>query len=98
MGGLVVKKAYVIGHQELEFKSVVDRVGAMFFLATPHQGAAIAQTLSRLAAVVGKSPFVEDLFPDSRLIQGLSDDFPRLCTDLQLFTFYEARPMTVGIA
>ncbi len=97
MGGLVVKRAYVLGHQEPEFKSVVDRVGDIFFLATPHQGAAMAQTLSRLAAVVTKSPFVEDLFPDSRLIQGLGEDFPRLSTNLKLFTFYEARPMAVGI-
>ena len=63
MGGLVVKKAYILGNWDAEFKSVVDRVTSIFFLATPHQGAAIAQTLSRLTAMIGTRPFVEDLFP-----------------------------------
>ncbi|KAK4237441.1 vegetative incompatibility protein HET-E-1 [Achaetomium macrosporum] len=97
MGGLIVKKAYILGSREPEFKPVVDRVCSIFFLATPHQGAAIAQTLSRLTAVVGLRPFVEDLFPQSPLIQSISEDFPRVCGNIQLFSFYETRPMSVGV-
>ncbi|KAK4140015.1 vegetative incompatibility protein HET-E-1 [Dichotomopilus funicola] len=97
MGGLVVKKAYIIGHREIEFKPVADRVSSIFFLATPHQGAAIAQTLSRLTAMIGARPFVEDLFPQSPLTQSLGEDFPRVSSDLQLFSFFETRPMTVGV-
>ncbi|KAK3899687.1 vegetative incompatibility protein HET-E-1 [Staphylotrichum tortipilum] len=98
MGGLVAKKAYIMGHQEVEFRSVVDRIGAIFFLATPHQGATLAQTLSRLAAVVGKSLFVKDLFPESPLIRGLNEDFPRLCTDLQLSSAVMKLPNERAIA
>ncbi|KAL2016770.1 hypothetical protein VTK56DRAFT_2983 [Thermocarpiscus australiensis] len=97
MGGLVVKKAYITGCHEPEFKSVVDRVCSIFFLATPHQGASIAQTFSRLTAAIGARPFVEDLFPQSSLIQAASEDFPRVSSHLELFSFYETRPMTVGI-
>ncbi|KAK3306822.1 uncharacterized protein B0T15DRAFT_528350 [Chaetomium strumarium] len=97
MGGLVVKKAYILGSREPEFKPVVDRVCSIFFLATPHQGAAIAQTLSRLTAMIGHRPFVEDLFPQSPLIQSISEDFPRVCSNIQLFSFYETRPMNVGV-
>ncbi|KAL2132593.1 hypothetical protein VTI74DRAFT_3616 [Chaetomium olivicolor] len=95
MGGLVVKKAYILGYREAEFKPVVDRVCSIFFLATPHRGASIAQALSRSTAVIGVRPFVEDLFPQSPLIQTLTEDFPRVSGDTQLFLFYETRPMTV---
>ncbi|KAJ4300151.1 hypothetical protein N0V88_002820 [Collariella sp. IMI 366227] len=98
MGGLIVKKAYILGHRETEFNPVVDRICSIFFLATPHQGASIAQALSRLTAMIGVRPFVEDLFPQSPLIQTLSEDFPRVSGDIQLFSFYETRPMTVGVS
>jgi hypothetical protein len=95
MGGLVVKKAYILGSREPEFKPVVDRVCSIFFLATPHQGAAIAQTLSRMA-MFGLRPFVEDLFPGSPLILSISEDFPGACGGIQLFSFYETWPMNIG--
>ncbi|KAG7287627.1 hypothetical protein NEMBOFW57_007140 [Staphylotrichum longicolle] len=97
MGGLVVKQAYLLGRREPGFRTVADRVCSIFFLATPHQGASIAQVLSRLTTVIGTRPFVEDLFPQSPLIQSLSEDFPQICADLELFSFYETRPMSVGI-
>lgn len=96
MGGLVVKKAYIIGHQEPEFRSVVDRVCSIVFLGTPHQGAAIAQTLSRLAALMGARPFLDDLLPHSPMLQSINEDFPRVADRVQLISFYETRPMSVG--
>lgn len=100
MGGLVTKLAYILGRQDPAFKSVVDRICSILFLATPHQGAAIAQTLSNLLAVVpgsGARPFVNDLLPLSPILQSINEDFPRVCGELQLFSFYETRPMSVGI-
>ena len=98
MGGLVVKQSCLLAYREPEFKLVADRVCSIFFLATPHQGAAIAQVLSRLTAVIGTRPFVEDLFPQSPLIQSLSEDFPQISGHLQLLSFYETRPMSVGLS
>jgi WD40 repeat protein len=98
MGGLVVKKAYILGHQEPEFLSVVDRVCSIIFLATPHQGSALAQTLSRLIALVpGARPFVDDLMPQSGILQAINEEFPRFCNKLQLMSFYETRTMTLGV-
>lgn len=96
MGGLVVKKAYILGHQEPEFQSVVDRVSSIVFLGTPHQGAAIAQTLARLVALMGARPFVDDLLPQSPMLQSINEDFPRSAGKLQILSFYETRPMNVG--
>ena len=97
MGGLVVKKAYILSHQEAEFKSIAERVCSIFFLATPHQGAAIAQSLARLAAVVGARPFVDDLLPHSPAIRSINEDFPQISEGIQLMSFFETRPMRVGL-
>lgn len=96
MGGLVVKMAYILGHHEPEFQSLIDRVFSIVFLGTPHQGAVIAQTLSRLVALVGARPFVDDLLPESPILQSINEDFPRIATKLQLMSFYETRPMNIG--
>jgi WD40 repeat protein len=98
MGGLVVKKAFILGHHNKAFETLVNRVRAIFFLAVPHQGADIANTLSRILALVpGSRPFVQDLFPQSPAIQSINDDFPRYMKDLQLFSFFESRPMNYGV-
>ncbi|KAH9909774.1 hypothetical protein F4778DRAFT_712649 [Xylariomycetidae sp. FL2044] len=98
MGGLVVKKAYILGHQEAEFLPIVDRVCSIFFLATPHQGAALAQTLSKLALLAGARPFVDDLLPQSEMLQSINEEFPRISSKLQLISFYETRPMSIGVS
>ncbi|KAF3766098.1 hypothetical protein M406DRAFT_290452 [Cryphonectria parasitica EP155] len=96
MGGLVVKKAYIIGHHEPEFQPIVDRVASIVFLGTPHQGAAIAQTAARLAALMGGRPFIDDLLPQSPMLQSINEEFPRLAHKIQLMSFYETRPMNIG--
>lgn len=97
MGGLVIKKAFILGHLEPEFRPLVDRTTSLIFLATPHQGAAIAQTLKSLLALVpGARPFVDDLLPQSATLQSINEDFPRYCSNVQLLSFYETRPMSIG--
>ncbi|PZD27073.1 NACHT and WD domain protein [Pyrenophora tritici-repentis] len=98
MGGLVVKKAYILGHQTKEFEDVARNIFAIFFLATPHQGAGIADTLGRLLALApGSRPFVQDLSPESPVLQSINEDFPLYSNDLKLFSFYENEPTKIGI-
>lgn len=94
MGGLVIKKAYILARQMQEFESVATRVRAMFFLATPHRGSDLAQTLSRILHVAGPRPFVDDLHRNSIATQSINDEFPQHCEDLQLHSFYETVPMS----
>ncbi|KAI1179121.1 hypothetical protein F4777DRAFT_19089 [Nemania sp. FL0916] len=98
MGGLVIKKAYILARQISEYGGLADRIRAMFFLATPHQGAGIAQLLGRFLAIVpGARPFVNDLVPQSHMLQAINDEFPRYCQKLQLFSFFETKPMFYGV-
>jgi hypothetical protein len=96
MGGLVVKMAYILGHRIPEFRPVIERVCSIIFLGTPHQGASIARALSRLIALVGARPFVDDLLPESPILRSINEDFPRVADHLHLMSFYETRPMSLG--
>ena len=90
MGGLVIKKAFILARQFQEFDSLARRVQAIFFLATPHRGADLAQTLSKVLNIVsGSRPFVVDLQRNSLATQSINDEFPQHCQGLQLHSFYE---------
>ena len=39
MGGLVVKKAYLLGKHDGEYSHIISKPGGIVFLATPHRGA-----------------------------------------------------------
>ena len=98
MGGLVIKKAYILACQLREYESLANRICAIVFLATPHRGSDLAQTLTRILHIVpGARPFVQDLHRNSLATQSISDEFPQHCQDLQLFSFYETIPMNYGV-
>lgn len=98
MGGLVIKKAFILARQIAEFESIARRVRAIFFLATPHRGADIATLLTKMLYVSsGPRPFVQDLHRNSLATQSINDEFPQHCQDLQLYSFYETLPTNYGI-
>lgn len=93
MGGLLIKRAYILAKQKKEFQSIAERTRAILFLATPHRGADLAQLLSKILSLSsGPRPFVEDLHRNSLTTQSINDEFPQYCQDLQLFSFYETLP------
>lgn len=93
MGGLVIKKAFILARQIEDFESIANRVRTIFFMATPHRGSDLAQVLSKVLAVApGARPFVSDLNRNSMATQSINDEFPQHCRDLQLFSFYETVP------
>ena len=98
MGGLVIKRAYILAKQKEEFHALADRVQTILFLATPHRGADLAQLLSKILNVSpGPRPFVADLHRNSIATQSINDEFPQYCQDLQLCSFYETLPIIYGV-
>lgn len=98
MGGLVIKRAYLLAKGKQGFESLATRVQAMFFLATPHRGADLAQTLSKILSLSGGNrPFVTDLNRNSLAIQSINEEFPQYCQDIQLYSFYETLPTNFGV-
>jgi len=96
MGGLVIKKAFVLAcHQN---KKLAERVRAIYFLATPHRGADLAKTLKNILQLVFSAPsYVVELIPGSDVLQAINDDFRQHAEGLELCSFYETRQFRAGI-
>ena len=93
MGGLAIKKAFILARQFKEFESIASRVRAIFFMATPHRGSNLAEVLSKILMVASRArPFVNGLNRNSLATQSINDEFPQHCHDLQLYSFYETIP------
>ena len=94
----MIKRAYIMACQKDEYQSLAKRFRAIIFLATPHRGADMAQSLSRVLSLSpGARPYVRDLHRNSLATQSINDEFPQYAKHLQLFSFYETLPMTHGI-
>ncbi|KAI3341086.1 hypothetical protein F4824DRAFT_363930 [Ustulina deusta] len=48
MGGLVIKKAYILAQQDPTDHFLANRIHGMFFLATPHRGSDSAKLLNKI--------------------------------------------------
>ena len=98
MGGLVIKRAYIMANQIKELQSIAQRVRVIVFLATPHRGADLAQLLTKVLNISpGARPFVKDLHRNSLATQSINDEFPQYSQDLRLYSFYETLPITYGL-
>ncbi|PCD29344.1 hypothetical protein AU210_011882 [Fusarium oxysporum f. sp. radicis-cucumerinum] len=93
MGGLVMKKAYILAKQDAEHKALAGRFTAFYFLATPHRGANSAKMLKNLLKIAYDRAYVGDLEPNSEAVQVINDEFRHFSADLELWSFYETQNM-----
>ncbi|KAJ3493169.1 hypothetical protein NLG97_g4905 [Lecanicillium saksenae] len=93
LGGLVIKKAYMLAKYDAIHAPLADRFAAIYFLATPHRGADSAKLLKNILRVAYDRPYVGDLKPSSSAIQVINDEFRHVSTDLGLWSFYETQHM-----
>lgn len=99
LGGLVIKKAYLLAKQDPLYQHVAARFHSIFFLATPHRGADKARTLNNLlAASLLHSPknYVSELDPRSSALETINDEFRLACPGIGLWSFYETQKTIVG--
>ncbi|KAL8698547.1 MAG: hypothetical protein Q9224_001802 [Gallowayella concinna] len=79
MGGLVVKKAYIVGKHDPEFSDIVSQVYGIVFLATPHRGSQYAKVLNNIlsTAPMGAPPkaYVASLDSQSEALQDINEQF-----------------------
>ena len=101
MGGLVVKKAYVLGKHDGQYAHIISRTHGIMFLATPHRGAHYAKILNNIlsTAPLGAPPkaYVEDLEVQSRTLQDINEQFRSLCGEVSLVSFFETLKTSFGI-
>lgn len=97
MGGLVIRKTYNLARQSAACKSLANRVQSIYFLATPHRGSDSAKLLSDILQFASiPREYVAELKRDSGTIQAISDDFRNYEQDLDLWSFYETLPLSMG--
>ncbi|KFA81126.1 hypothetical protein S40288_00983 [Stachybotrys chartarum IBT 40288] len=93
MGGLVLKKAYILAKQDAVHKALAERFVAFYFLATPHRGADSAKMLKNLLKIAYDRAYVGDLEPNSGAVQVINDEFRHFSAGLELWSFYETQNM-----
>lgn len=98
MGGLVVKKSYLLGMHDENYKHIVDAISAIIFLSTPHRGARLSETLNRVLSASFQAPkgFITDLSKSSAAIEELNEQFRHLAPKLSICSFYETLATSIG--
>ncbi|KAI0183667.1 hypothetical protein EV127DRAFT_17783 [Xylaria flabelliformis] len=98
MGGLVAKKAYLLGLHDVNYQELVQAVSAIIFLSTPHRGSNLAEILNRVLAASFQSSknFISDLNKSSPAIEELNEQFRHLAPKLSIWSFYETLATPIG--
>ncbi|KAH1986511.1 hypothetical protein KXW88_007402 [Aspergillus fumigatus] len=98
MGGLVIKKAFLLAKQDATDRYLVKRICAMYFLATPHSGSDSAKLLSNTLNITYSSrAYVSDLKRGSDAIKSINHEFSKHSKDIDLWSFYETQKLNIGV-
>ncbi|TAQ83812.1 hypothetical protein B7494_g7860 [Chlorociboria aeruginascens] len=100
MGGLVVKKAYIIGRSDDQYSEITSNIRAMLFLATPHKGSAFAEMLNNILRSTPKfsaKSYVSELEKSSNLLQDINEQFRTACNNIELVSLYETQKTSMGM-
>ncbi|KAL8994630.1 MAG: hypothetical protein Q9169_005452 [Polycauliona sp. 2 TL-2023] len=100
MGGLVVKKAHILGETDNRYRQSVDATCAIVFLSTPHRGTDLAATLNRVLAVSvfthSTKEYIAEMGQNSQALQDINEQFRHIAPRLSIFSFYETERTTIG--
>ena len=87
------------GKLDPDYHAITKAISAMIFLATPHRGTNLAETLNRIlqASFVSNSKqYITDLTQNSFILQKLNEQFRHVAPKLDIVSFYETRPTPIG--
>lgn len=102
LGGLVAKKAYLLGRNNTntDFSAITRSVAAFVFFATPHRGVHLVETLKEViaAAVPGWSSMLEPSYLErhSQILHDINEKFKELLPYVDVVSFYENQPTMTG--
>lgn len=100
MEGLVIKKMFLLAKQDPDVSAIADRIHSLFFLATPHRGSNLDNTLNnllKLAVGHGSKLYVDNPNPYLEAIQTINDQFRHLYQGKYLYSFFETVPTALGL-
>ncbi|KAH8802637.1 NACHT and WD domain protein [Xylogone sp. PMI_703] len=99
MGGLIIKEAYMQGQNDPEYESIIRAISAITFLATPHRGTNLAETLNHIlqSTFINSKKYISELAKNSFTLQKLNEQFRHIAPRLDIVSFYETQPTSVGL-
>ncbi|KAI4143733.1 MAG: hypothetical protein LQ341_002834 [Variospora aurantia] len=100
MGGLVVKKAFILGQNDNQYRQMLASTNGILFLSTPHRGTNLAELLNRILAVSlfnhSAKQYIAELKQNSPALQDINEQFRNIAPRLQIFSFFETHQTAVG--
>ncbi|KAL8648406.1 MAG: hypothetical protein Q9210_005006 [Variospora velana] len=100
MGGLVVKKAFILSQNDNQYRRIMASATAILFLSTPHRGTDLAKLLNRILAVSlfnhSAKIYIAELKQNSPALQDINEQFRNIAPRLQIFSFFETHQTAVG--
>lgn len=99
MYALTISKAYLLGCNDPQYQDILKAICGTVFLATPHRGSGLADTLNRLLQLSGQSPkeYVSELQKNSSRIRDINDQFRLHASKFQIVSFFETFPTSMGL-
>ena len=92
MGGLVVKKARMLGKMNDQHMETIKSVRAIVFLSTPHRGSDLIPVLSSILGLTfTPKRYVDELTRNSSTLFDINEDFRHPVKELQIASLYETR-------
>ncbi|KAI4186814.1 MAG: hypothetical protein L6R41_003235 [Letrouitia leprolyta] len=99
MGGLIAKKACLLGQNDEHYKDLAQSISAIIFLSTPHRGSNLAEILNRILVASFQSArnFITDLNRSSVALEEINEQFRHIAPRLSIWSFYETLPTSIGL-
>ena len=99
MGGLVIKKVYILARQSVVYQGLANRFHTIYFLATPHRGSDSAKLLNNILQVASSSrAYVADLERGSSAIRSINEEYRHYSADVNIWSFYETQKLKLGFS
>ncbi|OAR03064.1 hypothetical protein LLEC1_04718, partial [Akanthomyces lecanii] len=90
-------QAYMYGQTDPDFEHIVRAIAAITFLATPHRGTNFAQILNRILQSGSLSKaYITELSGNAHGLKNLNDSFRNVVSRLDIASFYETHPTSIG--
>ncbi|KEF54926.1 uncharacterized protein A1O9_09369 [Exophiala aquamarina CBS 119918] len=98
MGGLVVKKAFILAQDDEHCKTLVKSMAAVIFFSTPHRGSDLANTLDLILTLIFQPArqFLKELAPQSSAIEDINEQFRHIAWKLSIISFHETYATSIA--
>ncbi|KAI0835352.1 hypothetical protein F5Y06DRAFT_138814 [Hypoxylon sp. FL0890] len=86
------------GQNDPQYESIIKAISGIIFLATPHRGTHLAETLNRIlqsTMITNPKQYISELAKNSLTLQRLNEQFRHIAPRLEIVSFYETRATSI---